>query len=297
MLAVCALALPAGANAARIDAQDVEGGTVVTANFTLPAFPTNGLGGGYVSCPAGTNVFTGGAFVHPSAGTQEPTPEIFVRVSSTTPTSDGEGWYADGSNGTITPYTLRVEMICLPDALFAGRQILEQTVAMANDTTDADTVRCPQGLRAYTGGTYWATSGGGADPSTAADAWVSASTPNGRASAWYGAGRVFAPLDLHVMAQCLPANRLAPYEKQQLNLKTGGGEDRVVSGKCPASHPAAGPVGMFFHKRGKPPSVSVAHNTSLSNVGVFANPRRFYSGGRSIRNTKTLTARAFCLRG
>lgn len=297
MLAVCAivLAVPSAASAAKLSGDDVfDDAIALSTDFNLPAYPADGLGGGYVSCPAGLNIFTGGAFVYPTGGTPKPTALIFLHVGSSTPTTDGNGWYADASNGTTTPYTLRVELVCMPEEYFAGRQVITESAAVGNGETDGQTARCSQGRRAYTGGTFWSTPGGPA-PSTAGVAWVGASTPNGKATSWFGSGKAFAPLDLYVSVHCLPSNRLAKYEKRQLDVNVPPGKDRAIGGKCPGSHPAVGPAGTFLHKPGKRPTEAMAGHTHLSNVGVHVDAERFYGGGRNINTNASLTARAFCL--
>ncbi len=78
---------------------------------TLTA-PDGGRVGDYLACPTGKRVVTGGAYWHdvPNSG---PSANDAVRLLSSTPTSDGLGWYAAGSNFNNRTMGLTIEVLCL----------------------------------------------------------------------------------------------------------------------------------------------------------------------------------------
>jgi hypothetical protein len=71
-------------------------------------------GGGPVSCPAGQRVVSGGGYWHEPGVGGGPTTPVGVQLSSSTPTTDGLGWYADGFNlHTSTPLELQIIALCV----------------------------------------------------------------------------------------------------------------------------------------------------------------------------------------
>jgi hypothetical protein len=78
-----------------------------------PDIPRVQGSGGYVSCPPGQRIVTGGAFWHAPGAGPSPALASLSRVSSSAPTPDGSGWYADGLHGSDSALRLHTVLLCI----------------------------------------------------------------------------------------------------------------------------------------------------------------------------------------
>jgi hypothetical protein len=76
------------------------------------------VAGGYLPCPGGQRIVSGGAFWHLPGQGPDPALGANSWITSSTPTTDTRGWYADGKNASLTPRVLTTVIHCLPDAGF-----------------------------------------------------------------------------------------------------------------------------------------------------------------------------------
>jgi hypothetical protein len=71
--------------------------------------------GDLLECPSGKRVLTGGALFHELGRAPDPTMAYGARISSSSPTRDAKGWYADGHNFYGFPDDqLRIVVLCVP---------------------------------------------------------------------------------------------------------------------------------------------------------------------------------------
>ncbi len=162
----------------------------------------NGSTGNYVPCPAGHRIVSGGAFWH--LPNQPPTAQdAEAWISSSTPTEDGGGWYADGANNTATPRVLTIIAHCLPSASVGGYSIHAQDLPASNAIAGGY-LPCPDGQRIVTGGAFWHEPGQGPNVADAGASPLSSSTPMPDARGWYADGRTFvANRRLRAVAACV----------------------------------------------------------------------------------------------
>jgi hypothetical protein len=299
LAAIAASVFAAPAHAAKIDAKDVENSSLVVSDVSVPTVTgaTPGNAGGYVTCPVGLQTLSGGAFMFPTGQTPTPSTLLFTRVNSSTPTTDNLGWYADASNGTNTPMSLRVILRCVEPALVQGQKLALETRSAGNGEFDGATAKCPGGRVAISGGTFVHRTGMGPAPAVAGVSWVGSSGPVKGGTGWYGDARSFEDtLDISVVAHCLPLDRLKDYELAEKDFAAkSNGLDFVKISKCPKST-AALAAGAYFHKPGKEPKPENAETSILKASGILDQPREFAVGGRSIFDDNlNMSLRAFCV--
>ena len=123
-------------------------------------FSAAGSAGGYLKCPTGTKVATGGAYLHAA---YPPGPFAYVRAS--TPTLDGNGWYAYGT--ADGPITLTIAAVCLSPTVI-GTVSFHTSNKVPNGQQLLVTVKCSSGQRIVTGGVFWHKVGNPALDSTVA---------------------------------------------------------------------------------------------------------------------------------
>jgi hypothetical protein len=287
------------ASASRLKAGDVKAGTLITSD--VPIDDDFGgaalIGGGYVSCPAGTKIFTGGAYLYRTGLDPQPAAPRRAHVTSSTPTEDGNGWYADAVSRGNTELTLRTVLRCLPGLTTADVVWQSETITR-EDSGGEKTARCPDGYRAISGGTYFSTPGGGVEPDNAPSK-VMNSTPTADGRGWFGRAVAFAELDITVAVRCMASDELAPYTRETVETEIGSHDTAVETGACPRSHPAVGPAGAFLSQPGKGPVGNLGEADNLSPGGALEAVRRFSAAAEiysfDVDNVE-LVARVFCLR-
>jgi hypothetical protein len=119
-----------------------------------------GEGGDYVSCPVGTQIYAGGAYWRYPGGL----PAILTqgngkynRVVASTPTFDGNGWYAAGIHETGSGVVLTLVARCL--AIGALQNVSLSTLRVTTHRNGSQpvgaTVFCPTGTQALSGGVFF----------------------------------------------------------------------------------------------------------------------------------------------
>ena len=251
-----------------------------------------------MSCPAGYKVFTGGAFWwrnDPNGLTGDPT----LALTSSTPTFDGNGWYADGVNRMEDdPWNLRVIARCLPEPRLDKVIVRKKTVGREIPAGPVDRrVRCPDGTRIISGGAFWHRAGAAPDWIDALGGYLASSGPTS-ARAWYAAGANTALAErfrLTVVARCLASRRLSAYKRLDDRTKLQSGAFWSVSAACGGSR-RVGPVGVYFHKPRKPPRPALGDDTALTAVGARVDPISYMDAGGVVGPATLIReSAAFCL--
>ncbi len=159
--------------------------TVIT--NSPPVMNTNA--GGYTPCPAGQRVVSGGAFWHADMANPVGTDADTSWIGSSSPTTDGLGWYADGNNASATARVFTTIIHCLPTASFGPYTIVQPDSAEIPDAaTTGGFQSCPAGQRIVTGGAFWHVTAMGPTPPNAAGVQLSSSTPTTDGLGWYADG-------------------------------------------------------------------------------------------------------------
>jgi hypothetical protein len=165
-------------------------------------------GGGRVSCPGGSRVFSGGAVWHEPG--EQPAADLSdsVRTSSSIPARRARGWYADGYNFSGFELRLKVVALCARHRALEGlKRKVKEVPSAAYSTGFGGSVECPRGTRVVTGGGGWHPEGEPPDPEGAAGTLISSSAPTRNFKRWYATGVNFiGPADyrLQVVALCVP---------------------------------------------------------------------------------------------
>ena len=137
----------------------------------MPALRTaDAVAGGYVSCPAGYKVFTGGAFWWRNSPDEFLIGDPTLTLNGSTPTFDGNGWYADGLNfNDAVDANLRVIARCLPEGRLDKVKLRKETVGVSSSGPVDRRVACPDGTRIISGGAFWHYPGAAPDWTSAFD--------------------------------------------------------------------------------------------------------------------------------
>ncbi len=143
-------------------------------------------GGHYLACPTGKRVVGGGAYWH--TGPNSGPGDSYGRLSSSTATPDGKGWYVSGHSGQVEPpISLQILALCVPKAKVATYTIRTRTVTVQDKDRAENNLACPKGKRVVTGGAYWhdiANTG----PHYRDDVVLRSSTPTWDGLGWYASG-------------------------------------------------------------------------------------------------------------
>ena len=179
--------------------------TVRTVTYDVSA---GAAAGNYVSCPASQRIVTGGAYWHAAGEAPDPNNDPGY-ISSSTPTTDGKGWYADGlafTNGqlTITAFCLPLRRIGAYTLKTATLDAVEQ--GESQNYYVGNYLSCPKNKRIVAGGAFWHLPGKGPDLNNAREHSLSSSTPTTDGKGWYADGDTATEgEELTLVAQCLPA--------------------------------------------------------------------------------------------
>jgi len=183
----------------------LNGATTVTQTTPIATLATGGL---TLACPGGDAVVTGGAYTH-LVGMPFDRSLDFAVVSSSTPTSDGLGWYAAAwNNSGVTNIEMTVVIVCLPAERVGEPRIKTKDVAVSGQGLEPSAiVRCGGKRRALAGGAYWHGGGGTPDPGLSDNARASGSVSLQKGRRWYADGYTISNVSasMRVVAVCLPA--------------------------------------------------------------------------------------------
>lgn len=155
--------------------------TVVKAT---PDIDDRGAAGAYAACPPNHRIVTGGALWRIPGDPPSPSVAVQSRLSSTTPTVQATGWYADGFRGSTTA-RLEVLAFCLPTSK-VGRYALLTVGAEEPDADQALSGRCQTGHRVVASGSYVHKPGLGPDLEEARTSSLRGTLPTGKATAFAG---------------------------------------------------------------------------------------------------------------
>ena len=189
-----------------LPARQLRGAVTITQQFTGAHTE-----GGYVVLPVRMRTLSGGGFFALPGQGPNPT-NLWHRLGSSTATTDGLGWYADGAwFGIGEPaQTLTVVLRCLPAAALSGWTLVTQDLTVPGGEGASGTyLSCPAGTLAYTGGAFWHQPGQGPNPDLALSTWTLGNTATfPHAVGWFASGTNASPagnnLLLTLDAQCLP---------------------------------------------------------------------------------------------
>ncbi len=246
-------------------------------------------GGGYLACPTGQRIVSGGAYWHqPGQGPDASNP-AGNSLGSSTPTTDGKGWYADG--GTEGAQQLTITALCLPRSQ-VGKYTLK-TVDLSSSDTAGGYLACPTGQRIVSGGAYWHAPGQGPDPSSVDD-WIGSSTPTTDGKGWYADGFTDSARQLTITALCLPKQQIGTYTLKTVNLNTGADGGRAGGYlKCPKKQRIVS-GGAYWHPPGQGPAPSSAGTDQMGSSTATTDGKGWYADGVGPPDLQ-LTITALCL--
>ena len=295
VIALVALFIAASPASGEIDAGDLDTAATVTADFHAGATDGGQVAGGYVSCPAGYKVFTGGAFWWRNSPDEFLIGDSTLTLNGSTPTFDGNGWYADGLNfNDAVDANLRVIARCLPEGRLDKVKLRKKTVGVSAAGPVDRRVACPDGTRIISGGAFWHNPGAAPDWTGAFDRLASSGPTSARA--WYAAGAPqVGPRRLTVVARCLASGRLSAYKRLDDRTTLQSGAPWSVTAGCGGGR-RVGPTGVYFHKPGKPPKPALGDDSRLSAVGAWIDPNVYMDAGAVVGPAELIRESvAFCL--
>ncbi len=233
--------------------------------------------GGYLACPKGKRIVTGGAFWHrPGEG---PDAQLAGYLTSSTPTTNGKGWYASGLNGDGTQLQLRIVALCLPKAKVGKYTVKTQDLGAADGTNVGNYLSCPSGKRIVAGGAFWHRPGEGPDAQLTAFLKSSTSTTDGKG--WYASGRNSDgfQLRLRIVAQCLPKAKVGKYAVRTTDLTAAVGESVGNYLSCPSGKRIVS-GGAFWHRPGEGPDAQLGGD--LGSSTATTNGKGWYASGLNV---------------
>jgi hypothetical protein len=220
--------------AAKIDGTTIEGAQLKTKNFSVASI---GNTGGTVQCPKSKRVLNGGAFWHATGMDPDPSVSNHLLLTSSAPTANGRGWYADGqANGGGT---LTVEVRCLPKKQLNDVVRRTKSKVLKTGIATALVAKCPNGYATMTGGSTLANVGKKPKPSVGPERGrITGSLPDGpNLDEWRTIGGNFSngKLELSAIARCIPENRIDGHNASfptvsVVSNATGGGYGSCAGG-------------------------------------------------------------------
>lgn len=273
-----------------LDASDLEGANVVSGFVDTAG--AGSAAGGYSSCPDDQRAVTGGAYMHVAG--QFPVPIDNVRVPSSTVTSDGKGWYADGFSSS-SARRLSTDLYCLPSGRLRDASMKVRTFRPSPTGRAKGTAPCPNGTRVITGGALVHAPGAG--PTPQANAIVGDSLPLPSGAAWYAEADAQPPYTrLTVIARCFPESKLAGIRISRKTLYPVTGFDPIGGfTSCPGATRAL-TGGAYFHPGIEGPKTRVI--PSASGGSVPTTDGDWYAYGQHFTNGDQIghTTIVHCLR-
>ncbi len=206
--------------------------------------------GNYLSCPKGKRIISGGAFWHqPGHG---PDPQFGVYLRSSTPTTDGKGWYASGLDNAGLQLKLRIVALCLAKAKVGEYTVRTTDLAAASGESVGNYLSCPSGKRIVGGGAFWHRPGEGPDAQLAV--LLKSSTPTTDGKGWYASGQNAEgeTIQLRIVALCLPKAKVGRYYLRTRDLSAVGVAQVSDHLSCPAGKRIVS-GGAFWHRTGEGP--------------------------------------------
>jgi hypothetical protein len=271
LTALAAVSVGATAQAAvRVDAHALKNATTATKDLVVPGNGDN-TAGDYLRCPAGTQILTGGAAPAPA---DYQTVAQNGRVSDSSPTFDGKGWYADFGTPNGSGLTVTENVYCLPKHRLAD-VVLRKTRFHAPPADSAGGyVHCPRDARILSGGAFWESGHAGPDQARADDVALWSSSPTNRGRRWFASGYNASAenLNLTVVARCLSKAEMGQTAQVAFDQFLENGEIDAGSDGCVYDGhlvPTLS-VGSFWHPPGQGPNPHLAYAANLVWSSVIA---------------------------
>jgi len=262
-VAILTLALGAPAMGAKIDGELIEGSQLKLKQIDVPA---GGTVGGTAHCPKSKRLLTGGAFWHATGAGPDPAISNLSQLTSSAPTRDGRGWYADGQSVASESRTLTIEARCVPKGKMPRVTARDEGNVLDTGFAGGVTADCPGDQVTMTGGAYLGKPGKGPSRVGARRGRITGSTLINSAEKWRVIGGNFSEgkLELHAIALCVPANKV---DGLNINYPTSVVPDHGTAGgygSCFGGTRALA-VGTSWRRTGEQkPAVDLASSTYLS---------------------------------
>jgi hypothetical protein len=265
LAALAAMSSGASAVPIRVDAHALKNAKTVTKDLVVPGNGDNTVGD-YLKCPAGTRILTGGAA--PSFAEDPHTVLDNGRVSDSSPTFDGKGWYADVGTFNGSGLTVTEHAYCLPKHRLADVVLRKQRYHAAPAGSTGGYASCPHDARVLSGGAFWESGHAGPDQARADDVALWSSSPTNKGRRWFASGYNASAekLNLTVVARCLPKAELGQTAQVAFDQFLEDGEIDAGSDGC-VYHGHLVPtlsVGSFWHSPGQGPNPTLAYGANLA---------------------------------
>ena len=280
-VAVLTLALGTPAMGAKIDGELIEGSQLKLKQIDVTA---PGAVAGTARCPKSKRLLTGGAFWHATGGGPAHAISNLSQLTSSAPTRDGRGWYADGMNNANESRTLTIEARCVPKGKLPGVTVRDQGNVLDTGFPGGVTADCPGDKVTMTGGAYLSKPGKGPSIVGARRGRITGSTLINSAEKWRVIGGNFSEgkLELHAIALCIAENKV---DGVSINYPTSVVPDQSTGGgygSCFGGTRALA-VGTSWRRTGEQkPAVDLATSTYLSGNAPTFDTLGHYGAGLNV---------------